>query len=124
MAFLSIIVPIYNVEEYLPQCIESVLAQPFTDYELILVDDGSPDNCGKICDDYAKIDRRIRVMHQDNAGPSGARNSGISIARGEYILFLDGDDYMKDSTLEGVIGLLQDNHDVDILPGSPKNRTA
>jgi glycosyltransferase involved in cell wall biosynthesis len=115
MAFLSIIVPIYNVEEYLPQCIESVLAQPFTDYELILVDDGSPDNCGNICDDYAKIDRRIRVIHQDNAGLSGARNSGINIARGEYILFLDGDDYMKDSTLEGVIGLLQDNHDVDIL---------
>ena len=65
-----------------------MLAQPFTDYELILVDDGSPDNCGKICDDYAKIDRRIRVIHQDNAGLSGARNSGINIARGEYILFL------------------------------------
>ena len=78
---LSIIVPIYNVEEYLPECLNSIFAQTFTDYELILVDDGSPDNCPKMCDEAAAKDARVRVIHQKNGGLSAARNAGLDIAR-------------------------------------------
>lgn len=91
--FFSIIVPVYKVEEYLDQCITSVLDQTYGDFELILVDDGSPDNSGKMCDDYAEKDNRIIVIHQKNGGLSAARNSGIKRTQGEYILFLDSDDY-------------------------------
>ena len=86
---LSIIVPIYNVEEYLPECLNSIFAQTFTDYELILVDDGSPDNCPKMCDEAAAKDARVRVIHQKNGGLSAARNAGLDIARGEWIGFID-----------------------------------
>ena len=89
---VSIIVPIYKVESYLPKCIDSILVQTYTDFELILVDDGSPDNCGIICDAYAEKDKRVRVIHQKNAGVSAARNAGIEAAKGEYISFIDGDD--------------------------------
>lgn len=92
---LSIIVPVYKVEQYLRKCIDSILAQTFTDFELILVDDGSPDNCGTICDEYAKEDRRIKVIHQENAGVSAARNSGLDNACGEYIGFVDSDDWIE-----------------------------
>lgn len=85
---LSIIVPIYNVEEYLPECLNSIFAQTFTDYELILVDDGSPDNCPKMCDEAAAKDARVRVIHQKNGGLSAARNAGLDIARGEWIGFM------------------------------------
>ena len=88
----SIIVPIHNVEKYLRRCIDSVLAQTFSDYELILVDDGSPDNCPVMCDEWAKKDERIRVIHKENGGLSDARNAGIDAATGEYIGFIDGDD--------------------------------
>lgn len=91
--YFSIIVPVYKVEEYLDQCITSVLDQTYGDFELILVDDGSPDNSGKICDDYAEKDNRIIVIHQKNGGLSAARNSGIKRTQGRYILFLDSDDY-------------------------------
>lgn len=91
---LSIIVPIYNVEEYLPECLNSIFAQTFTDYELILVDDGSPDNCPKMCDEAAAKDARVRVIHQKNGGLSAARNAGLDIARGEWIGFIDSDDYV------------------------------
>lgn len=91
--FFSIIVPVYKVEEYLDQCITSVLEQTYGDFELILVDDGSPDNSGKICNVYAERDNRIIVIHQKNGGSSAARNSGIKKTQGQYILFLDGDDY-------------------------------
>ena len=81
---ISVIVPVYKVEKYLPQCIDSILAQTFTDFELLLVDDGSPDRCGEICEEYAGKDTRIRVFHQANAGLSCARNTGLMNACGRY----------------------------------------
>lgn len=95
MPLISIIVPVYKVEKYLHRCIDSILIQSFTDFELILVDDGSPDNCGNICDEYAEKDSRIVVIHKKNGGLSDARNSGIAMARGKYIGFVDGDDYIE-----------------------------
>lgn len=92
MPEISVIVPVYKVEKYLSSCVDSILAQTFTDFELILVDDGSPDNCGVICDEYAAKDIRIRVIHQENQGPSCARNTGINAARGNYLCFVDSDD--------------------------------
>ena len=92
----SIIIPIYKVEKYLHECVDSILSQTYTDYEIILVDDGSPDDCPRICDEYAKKDNRIKVVHQANAGISCARNSGIKVAKGEYIVCIDSDDYLKD----------------------------
>ena len=100
MLEVSVIVPVYKVEPYLRQCVDSVLAQTFTDFELILIDDGSPDNCGAICDEYATRDGRIRVIHQENAGQGKARNVGMDMAVGKYIIFLDSDDYWLPSTLE------------------------
>lgn len=100
MCEISIIIPVYNVEEYLSKCIDSVLAQTFSDYEIILVDDGSPDNSPKICDNYAAKDRRIKVIHQKNGGLSAARNAGLAIANGKYILFVDSDDYISPNMLE------------------------
>jgi len=91
----SIIVPVYKVEPYLRRCIDSILAQTFLDFELILVDDGSPDNCPGICDEYAEKDSRIKVIHQTNGGLSSARNRGIAAAEGEYLLFCDSDDYVS-----------------------------
>lgn len=91
---VSILVPIYNVEKYLPRCIESVLSQDFRDYELILVDDGSSDQCPRICDEYAKKDSRIKVVHKKNGGLVSARLAGFKEARGEYLVFLDSDDYL------------------------------
>ena len=95
MPELSIIVPIYNVEAYLPRCIDSVLAQTFTDFELILIDDGSPDRCGEIMEEYAAKDSRIVTIHQENKGVSAARNAGLRIARGTYIGFVDPDDWIE-----------------------------
>lgn len=92
---ISIIVPIYNVEKYLPRCIDSILAQTYTDIEVILVDDGSSDGCPAICDDYAKKDNRIIVIHQKNAGVSAARNAGLKVSHGEYIGFVDPDDWIS-----------------------------
>lgn len=97
---ISIIVPIYNVERYLNRCIDSILAQTFTNFELILVDDGSPDDCGKMCDDYAMKDSRINVIHKKNGGVSEARNFGIDCAKGEYICFIDSDDFVHKQYLE------------------------
>lgn len=94
MPEISIIVPVYKSEQYLPKCIESILAQTFTDFELILVDDGSPDESGKLCDVYAQKDMRIRVIHQQNAGVSAARNAGLMCATGKYIMFCDSDDWV------------------------------
>ncbi|MBR6737921.1 MAG: glycosyltransferase family 2 protein [Clostridia bacterium] len=95
MPVLSVIIPIYNVENYLAECVDSVLNQSFTDLEVILVDDGSPDNCPLICDDYAKKDNRVKVVHKQNGGLSSARNAGLNIASGEYVIFLDSDDYYR-----------------------------
>lgn len=91
---ISIIIPVYNVEKYLAECLESILAQTYTDFEVILIDDGSPDSSGIICDAYAQKDNRIHVIHQSNAGVSTARNNGIEYATGEWITFVDSDDWL------------------------------
>lgn len=100
---ISIIVPVFNVEQYLHRCVDSILAQTFTDFELILVDDGSPDGCPAICDEYAALDPRVFVIHQKNGGVSAARNSGLDVARGEYIAFCDGDDHLAPAFLERLL---------------------
>lgn len=95
----SIIVPVYKTKAYLNECVASVLAQSFRNFELILVDDGSPDECPQICDSYAQQDHRIRVIHKSNGGLSSARNAGLDVANGEYVLFLDSDDFWKHTNL-------------------------
>ena len=97
---ISVIVPVYRVEKYLNDCIDSILAQTFTDFELILVDDGSPDGCPALCDAAAAKDSRIRVIHQKNRGLSGARNAGLDAAEGEWIAFVDSDDMLLPQALE------------------------
>ena len=104
---LSIIVPVYDVENYLQKCIDSILAQTFTDFELILVDDGSPDNCPALCDAAAAKDARIRVLHQKNGGLSAARNAGLDVARGEWIGFVDSDDYIAPEMYETLYKAMQ-----------------
>lgn len=111
---LSIIVPIYNVAPYLCKCVDSLLMQDISDYEIILVDDGSPDECPQICDEYAATHENIIVIHQDNAGLSAARNSGITIARGEYVLFVDSDDYLQPNTLGTLLIQVERDH-LDVL---------
>lgn len=96
----SIIVPVYKVEKYLEKCVFSLINQTFKDIEIILVDDGSPDNCPVMCDDFALSDSRIRVIHKTNGGLSDARNAGLSVARGEYVFFVDSDDYIEVTTCE------------------------
>ena len=100
---VSVILPIYNVEKYLPKCIESILAQTYKNLEIILVDDGSPDNCGAICDEYAQKDNRIKVIHQKNSGVSAARNAGLAAATGEFIGFIDPDDFISPEMYEQMI---------------------
>lgn len=100
MDLISIIVPVYNVEKYLSECIDSILAQTYENFELILVDDGSPDNSGKICDEYEEKDKRIKVIHKENGGVSSARNTGLDNAKGEYITFIDSDDVVDKQYLE------------------------
>ncbi|WP_164509998.1 glycosyltransferase family 2 protein [Lacticaseibacillus porcinae] len=100
MVQVSIITPVYNVEEYLPKCIESILAQTFRDFELIIVDDGSPDKSGSIADGYAKTDSRIRVIHKQNGGAPSARNTGIDVARGKYLYFPDSDDWIDSNYIQ------------------------
>lgn len=112
---LSIIVPVYKVEDFLPHCIESILAQTFQNYELILVDDGSPDGCGKICDEYAAKDERILVIHQANAGVSAARNAGLDIVRGKYIGFVDADDWLEPDMYEKLMqATMNDQYEIVI----------
>jgi len=111
---ISIIVPVYNVEKYIRKCIDSILKQTFTDYELILVNDGSPDNCGSICDDYAKRDSRIKVIHKKNNGLSSARNAGIDIAKGKYIAFVDSDDFIDKRMYESLYTLAE-LHSSDVV---------
>lgn len=97
---ISVIIPVYRVEAYLKRCVDSVLAQTYTNMEVILVDDGSPDNCPIMCDAYAQQDGRVQVIHQKNAGLSGARNAGIDVAKGAYLAFVDSDDYLAPDFLE------------------------
>lgn len=109
MPELSIIVPVYKVEKYLPRCIDSILAQTFGDFELILIDDGSPDGCGRICDEYARKDKRIVVIHQKNMGVSAARNAGLDIAHGRYIGFVDSDDWIEPQMYEVMMDAIREN---------------
>ncbi len=97
---ITVIVPVYKVEQFLCRCVDSILSQSFGNLEVILVDDGSPDSCGRICDDYAKIDNRITVIHKENGGLSDARNSGLDICNGEFIAFIDSDDWIAKNYLE------------------------
>ena len=115
---ITVVVPIYNVEKYLPQCIESILAQDYSNLEIILVDDGSPDNCGVMIDEYAKKDKRIRIVHQQNAGLSAARNTGIKIAKGKYITFIDSDDFIDVDFISYLYQLIKE-HDADVSVCNP-----
>lgn len=100
MPIISVIVPVYNTEAYLDCCVQSILAQTMADFELILIDDGSPDRCGEMCDTYANTDSRVRVIHQKNAGQAAARNRALNIAQGEFIAFVDSDDYIHPQMFE------------------------
>lgn len=112
---LSVIVPVYKSERFINECIESVLSQTFSDWELVLIDDGSPDNSGAICDEYAMKDNRIKVFHQKNGGVCAARNKGLDNATGEYILFLDSDDYMPKDAVETLYNdAIMNNADIAI----------
>lgn len=113
MPKVSVIVPIYNVEKYLDRCMESLLNQTLKDIEIIMVDDGSPDNCPQMCDNYAKKDERVKVVHKKNGGLSDARNAGLSIATGEYVAFVDSDDYQTVDVYEKLYTeALHGNYDV------------
>ena len=100
---ISVIVPVYNTEKYLHRCVDSILAQTFTDFELLLIDDGSTDKSGAICDEYAQKDSRVRVFHKENGGVSSARNVGLKNGRGEWISFVDSDDWVKKNFLDKLI---------------------
>lgn len=107
---VSIIVPIYNVEKYLKKCIESIINQTYKNIEIILVDDGSPDKCGEICEEYSKKDNRIVVIHKQNGGLSDARNKGIKVAKGKYITFVDSDDYVDYRYIELLYKAVKENN--------------
>lgn len=110
---ISVIVPIYNVEDYLRKCIDSIINQTYKNLEIILVDDGSPDNCGKICDEYAQVDARIKVIHKKNGGVSDARNKGIENAKGQYIAFVDPDDSVLPAMFETLLSVaVKENTDI------------
>lgn len=115
-SLLSVIIPIYNVEKYLPQCIDSVLSQDYQNIEIILVDDGSPDKSGEICDDYAEKHNNMKVIHKSNGGLSDARNIGIQAASGEYVTFLDSDDYWNSqASLKNIMNTVLSNQNIDVF---------
>lgn len=114
MAIASVIIPIYNIESYLDKCIQSVLKQTYKDIEVILVDDGSPDMCGSICEQYAQKDNRIKVVHKINGGLSDARNAGMLLATGKYLLFVDGDDSISEQLIEKTVRCAEEKQ-VDIV---------
>jgi glycosyltransferase involved in cell wall biosynthesis len=110
---ISVIIPVYKAEKYIHKCIDSLLKQTFTDYEIILINDGSPDSSGKICDEYAKLDKRIRAFHKENGGVSSARQCGIDNARGEYTIHVDPDDWVESQMLDELyIKAKKDNVDM------------
>lgn len=113
---ISVIVPVYNVEQYLERCVDSILAQTYSNLELILVDDGAKDSSGVICDAYAQKDTRVRVIHKENGGLSSARNAGIDIAQGEYISFVDSDDWIEPDALENLLNTAVQNQ-VELVIG-------
>ena len=112
---ISIIIPVYNVEQYLKRCIDSILNQTYHNLEIILVDDGSPDNCPQLCDEFAIIDTRIKVLHKQNGGLSSARLAGFNVATGDYILFIDSDDYIEKNMVEELVtATAQTNSDMAV----------
>ena len=114
-SFVSIIVPVYNTEPFLSRCLDSILCQSFTDFELLLIDDGSTDGSGAICDDYAERDSRIRVFHKENGGVSSARNLGIDNSKGEWLYFADSDDELLPNGLQTLVNCIDE--DVDVVMG-------
>lgn len=112
---VSIIVPVYNVEAYLAQCIDSLINQTYPHLEVLLIDDGSTDSSGQICDDYAKKDSRVKVIHKVNAGVSVARNTALSVASGYYLMCVDSDDWIEEDTLEKCIAIIDQHPEIDIL---------
>ena len=110
MPKISVIVPVYKAEKFLATCIESILNQTYGNLEIILVDDGSPDSCGKICEKYALSDSRVKVVHQKNAGVAAARNVGLDLAEGDYGTFVDSDDYIQPQMYEKMIRCAEHNH--------------
>ena len=110
---VSVIVPVYKVEEYLSECVDSIINQTYKNLEIILVDDGSPDKCGEICEEYAKNDSRVTVYHKENGGLSDARNYGIARSHGEFLTFVDSDDVIKENFVETLLGLIH-KYDADI----------
>lgn len=112
---LSIVIPVYKVEKYLPECLDSILKQPLKDTEIIIVDDGSPDRCPEICDVYSKKYKQIRVFHKQNEGLSCARNTGLKEATGNYVWFIDSDDFLLDNALSDVYNAISNHKDVDIF---------
>lgn len=107
---ISVIIPVYKVEKYLDKCVASVVSQTYENLEIILVDDGSPDNCPAMCDEWAKKDNRIKVIHKENGGLSDARNRGIEIATGEYIMFVDSDDYLDETMCDKLYALISQHN--------------
>ena len=118
---ISVIIPIYNVEKFLPRCLDSVLNQTFKDWQAILVDDGSPDKSGKIADSYAKRDKRFVVIHKKNGGVGGARNIGVKHAKGKYIMFMDSDDYLHHQFME-ILYNFAERYGADIVSCSPNKQ--
>lgn len=119
MKKLSVIMPVYKAEEYIYKAVDSILNQTYANLEVILVDDGSPDNCGKICDEYAEKDSRVKVIHKKNGGQADARNFGIEAASGEFIGFVDSDDYIEPYMYQEMINYMQQNS-LDIVCGDTK----
>lgn len=111
---ISVIVPIYRVEEYLNQCIESIVNQTYSNLQVILVDDGSPDRCGEMCEDWARRDKRIKVLHKKNGGLSDARNAGLAIATGRFVAFVDSDDWVEPQMYETMLSILV-NENADLV---------
>lgn len=109
MPEISIIVPVYNVEKYVKQCLQSILNQTFSDFEVIIIDDGSSDQSGKICDDFARLNSKITVLHTENEGLASARNKGLDRAKGDYICFVDSDDYLQENYLEFLYRIIQNS---------------
>lgn len=123
-SLVSVVIPIYKVEQYLDRCVESIINQSYSNLQIILVDDGSPDNCPQMCEEWAEKDSRIEVFHKENAGLGLARNSGMDLAKGEYVTFVDSDDYIALNTIERLCGLAKENNSdvcyygcVDVVDG-------
>lgn len=112
---ISVIVPVYNTEPFLPKCLDSIIGQTYRNLQIILVDDGSPDRCGEICDEYAKRDNRICVIHQQNSGVTTARNVGLAPAKGEYLAFVDSDDWLELNMYEEMLQIVVADHTTDIV---------